>query len=65
MTRVRQKVDEYLEFGVPYVWIIDPNTRKADSYEARLFYEAKDLVLRTEDQQIEVSLAELSQAFDE
>lgn len=65
MSRVRQKIDEYLVFGVPYVWVIDPNTRKADVYTPQLFWEAKDLVLRTEDPQIEVHLAEMFRALDE
>ncbi|HYW45667.1 MAG TPA: Uma2 family endonuclease [Bryobacteraceae bacterium] len=65
MSRVRRKIDDYLEFGVPYVWIIDPNTRKADVYTPGAIYEAKDLILRTEDPPIEVPLAELFQALDE
>jgi Uma2 family endonuclease len=65
MSRVRQKIDQYLVFGVPYVWIIDPSTRKADVYTPQLFCEAKDLVLRTEDPQIEVRLADIFQALDE
>jgi Uma2 family endonuclease len=48
MSRVRQKVADYLEFAVPYVWVVDPATRKADVYTAQRIYEAKDLVLRTE-----------------
>jgi len=64
MSRVRQKIDQYLVFGVPYVWVIDPNTRKADVYTPQLFCEAKDLVLRTEDPQIEVRLVEIFQALD-
>ncbi|MBZ5728854.1 MAG: Uma2 family endonuclease [Acidobacteriia bacterium] len=65
MSRVRRKIDEYLEFGVPYVWIIDPQTRKADVYTPQSIHEAKDLILRTEDPRIEVSLEELFRALDE
>lgn len=65
MSRVRQKIDEYLAFGVAYVWVIDPDTRRADVYTASGFHEAKDGVLRTEDPAIEVPLAELFQALDD
>ena len=65
MSRVRKKIDEFLAFGVPYVWVIDPETRRADVYTASGFYEAKDGVLRTEDPAIEVPLADLFQALDD
>jgi Uma2 family endonuclease len=65
MSRMRKKVDEYLAFGVSYVWVIDPINRKANVYTAQLLYEAKDLILRTEDPPIEVPLAELFGAIDE
>jgi len=29
LTKVRQRMDDYLGFGVPYVWLLDPYTRKA------------------------------------
>jgi len=65
MSRVRQKIADYLEFGVPYVWVVDPATRKADVYTAQRIYEAKDLVLRTENPEIIVPMAELFRALDE
>lgn len=65
MLRVRAKIDEYLAFGVAYVWLIDPKRRRADVYTASAIYEAKDGVLRTVDPAIEVPLAELFQALDD
>jgi Uma2 family endonuclease len=65
MSRVRKKIDEYLAFGVTYVWLIDPDERRADVYTASGFYEAKDGMLRTEDPAMEVPLAELFQALDD
>lgn len=65
MSRVRVKIDDYLQMGVPYVWIIDPDTRKADVYTPAGFYEAKDGFLRTADPQIELELSTLFQALDE
>jgi len=65
MSRIREKIDDYLKFGALYVWVIDPYRRKADVYTQGHFYEAGDLILRAEDPRIEVPLAELFQALDE
>jgi Uma2 family endonuclease len=65
MSRVRKKIDEYLAFGVAYVWLVDPETRRSDVYTESAIYEAKDLMLRTQDPAIEVPLAELFRALDE
>ncbi|MGO4881765.1 MAG: Uma2 family endonuclease [Bryobacteraceae bacterium] len=65
MSRVRKKIGEYLAFGVTYVWLVDPEARRADVYTASGFYEAKDGILRTENPAIEVPLAELFQALDD
>jgi Uma2 family endonuclease len=65
MSRVRKKIDEYLAFGVGYVWLIDPDARRADVYTASQIYAAKDLILRTEAPEIEVPLAPIFQALDE
>ena len=29
LSRVNERVSDYLQFGVPYVWVMDPATRKA------------------------------------
>jgi Uma2 family endonuclease len=65
MSRVRQRIDEFLAFGVAYVWLIDPDAHRADVYTSSRIYEAKDLILRTEDPAIEVPLAEIFQALDD
>jgi Uma2 family endonuclease len=65
MSRIRKKIDDYLAFGVAYVWLVDPEERRADVYTASGFYEAKDGVLRTEDPVMEVPLADLFQALDD
>jgi Uma2 family endonuclease len=65
MSRVRQRIDDFLRFGTSYVWVIDPETRKADVYTPEAFYAAKDLILRTQDPTIEVPLPELFREIDE
>jgi Uma2 family endonuclease len=62
---MRRKIDEYLAFGMSYVWLVDPEERRADVYTPLGFYEAKDGLLRTEDPAIEVPLADLFQALDD
>lgn len=46
MSSMQQRIDDYLEFGVAYVWVIDPETRRGFVYTAQGSVEAKDGVLR-------------------
>ena len=32
MTTIQEKLDDYLTFGVPHIWILDPRRRKVFSY---------------------------------
>ena len=61
MTDVLAKVDEYLAFGVRYVWILDPRTRRAQIYDGSGVHEVKDGMLWTSDPEI---LVPLDQLFD-
>jgi hypothetical protein len=54
-----EKIDDYLNFGVKFVWVIDPTTRKAHVYSRTGVSEAKDGILRTSNPDITVSLADL------
>ena len=56
---MQEKIDDYLAFGVKYVWVIDPQTRKAHIYHASGVSEAKDGVLFTTGPDIRVSLHEI------
>jgi Uma2 family endonuclease len=59
MTRVLESIDDYLSLGVPYVWLLDPRTRRAQIYTVAGAEDVKDGVLRTKDPDITVPLAEL------
>ena len=59
MTDLLGKVDDYLTFGVRYVWILDPRTRRAQVYDASGVHETRDGMLWTLDPEILVPLAEL------
>ena len=65
MSRVRQRIDYFLQFGTACVWVIDTETRKADVYAAEHIYEAKDFVLLTQEPAIGIPLAELFRELDE
>jgi Uma2 family endonuclease len=59
MGRMQAKIDDYLAFGVAYVWVIDPHTRKAWVYTPDLMREVRDGVLCTERPDIAVPLQDL------
>ncbi len=57
MSRLEARIKDYLEMGVPYVWVLDPQTRQV--YAATLaegLREVKTGVLRTENPVIEMPL---------
>jgi Uma2 family endonuclease len=62
--RIQDRIDDYLKFSVPYVWVINPRSRRAWVYTQDSIYEAKDGVLRTENPAFTVPLAEIFAALD-
>jgi len=58
-SEMRERVGDYLSFGVRYGWAIDPRTRQAFVYTATGVREVKDGVLPTDDPAILVILSEL------
>ena len=59
VTRMLERIDDYLSFGVPHVWVLDPYTKRAFDYFAGGMREANDGFLRTDNPQIAVPLAEI------
>ncbi|HXK06222.1 MAG TPA: Uma2 family endonuclease [Verrucomicrobiae bacterium] len=59
MSRMQERIADYLAFGVRYVWVIDPSTRKAWIYTPGQAREVADGMLRTENPDITVPLAEI------
>jgi Uma2 family endonuclease len=59
MQEMQERIDDYLAFGVRYVWLIHPRTRRAFVYTADGVREAKDGVLCTENPKIRVTLGDL------
>lgn len=58
-SELQEKIVDYLRFGVPYVWVIDPRLRRGWSHTAEGMREARDGVLRTTQPELALPLAEL------
>jgi Uma2 family endonuclease len=52
-------VEDYLAFGVPNVWVLNPQTRSAQIYSPEGMHRVADGYLRTASPEIVVNLAEL------
>ena len=59
MQEMQERIDDYLNFGVRYVWAIHPRTKRAFVYTKEGFREVKDGMLRTETPDLCVPLSEL------
>ena len=62
---MQRRIDDYLKFGVPNVWLVDPVERRAWTYNVNGSTEVKDGMLRTANPSIEVSLAEVFAGLDD
>ena len=58
MSRIEEKVRDYLVFGVEYVWVIDPQRRTAWEYTSTETQQVRDQ-LTTTDPDLTVSLSRL------
>jgi Uma2 family endonuclease len=56
---MQEKIDDYLAFGIPYVWVVNPRTRRGYAYTAEGAREAKDGILRAAGPVVELPLGEL------
>jgi Uma2 family endonuclease len=59
MSRMQERIDDYLSFGVRYVWVLDPQTYKAWIYTTKAIQEVRDGHLRTESPEIVVPMDEI------
>jgi len=57
MSRVQERIDDYLAMGVRYVWVLDPASRRAYVATAATgLREVRDTVLRTENPALDLPL---------
>jgi len=60
MSRVETRINDFLEMGVKYVWVLDPYTKQAfTATAADGLREVKSGVLSSEDPRVELPLAEV------
>ena len=60
MGRIEQRIDDYLAMGVPYVWVLDPETKRAyAATSAEGLCEVKSGALQTANPVLKVPLAEI------
>src|SRR5258705_1232695 len=59
MSEMHEKISDYLQFGVIYVWAVDPRIRRPWVHTRNGCHEAKDGILRTDHPSIDLPLAEL------
>jgi Uma2 family endonuclease len=57
--RMQKKIDDYLRFGVPYVWVVNPPDQRAWAYTRDGNAEVLGGVLRTQNPSLTVPLAEI------
>ncbi len=62
VTRINEKLSDYFQIGVRYVWVIDPLTKQAFCYTPGEMHEVLDGILRTKDPDIAVPLEEIFEA---
>jgi Uma2 family endonuclease len=57
--RMMTKINDYLQFGIPNVWVIDPESKTATAYTQHGIVAVTEGSLRTVDPEIELPLSEL------
>ena len=57
--QIQEKIDDYLSFGIPFVCVVNPETRRGYIHTASGSHEAKDGILRAANPDIELPLAEM------
>jgi Uma2 family endonuclease len=64
MTRVQNRIDDFLRIGVKYVWVINPEARTAWIHTQNGAVTVRDGILRTENPEIVLDLKEIYAEID-
>lgn len=56
---LQEKIDDYLAFGVKYVWVVNPRTQRGYVHTPEGSREAKEGLLQTHNPEIKVPLTEI------
>ncbi len=63
MPRILERIDDYLRFGVSYVWVIDPSTKDGWVHTSAGVEPAVDGILRIRSPKLDMSLHEIFAAL--
>lgn len=55
MSDMQERIDDYLEFGIPFVWVVNPATRRGYIYTREGSREAKDGIMRAGELEVPLS----------
>jgi Uma2 family endonuclease len=64
VTRLNEKLSDYFQMGVHYVWVLDPLTKRAFCYTPGEMHEVLDGTLQTKAPDITVPLADVFEPED-
>ena len=59
VSRVQERLNDYLEFGVPYIWLVDPVKKQAWTYSSVGLLLVQDGVLRASQPSVTIPLADI------
>jgi len=59
LSRVNSRIKEYLDFGVPVVWLVDPEEKKIWTYRQTGMEEASGNTVRVDGTELELPLSEI------
>ena len=59
MSEMQERIDDYLRFGVRYVWVLDPRVKRAFAFTGAGVSQPVDQVLQTENPELFVPLSAL------
>jgi Uma2 family endonuclease len=61
---MQSRIDDYLKFGVPHIWLLDPGSRRAWVYTREGSREVTDGVLHATNPDVTLPLAEVFGEID-
>jgi Uma2 family endonuclease len=64
VARTQARIDDYLKFGVAYVWVFNPENRRVWVYTTEGSREIKDGILTPENPSLTIDLAEIFSELD-
>ncbi len=59
LSRMNARIKEYLDFGVPVVWLVDPEEKKVWIYRQTGMEEASGTTVRVDGTELEIPLSEI------